>query len=593
MVAPTVRICHKEIDMKKAFAMLLALVLTLSCVAGCGKEPAETQPTESVPTVEPGLELEEKGIVYESLPQKAVIKTALAYLARRARIQYADTNMCTTGAPTMYRWQVNTRQYPESYTTQSVGYSNCATFVYDVYWSALDMEIGGYTTGNLTEVSDKQRIFSYYPNGDETKEQMAEIKNKFLSQLKPADLLIVRYNGEKDGNGHAMLYVGKDVLKGVEGTKEGHDIIHSTGSIYKYGDSVEEYEINGTVQTMGTYQFFEEDAGMYFFGKLKSIVILRPLEVFTKDIPENTLNRMRNMDNVMVEKLSSHGNGHTANPGDTIRYSFYITNSNDKDVTLEIQDTLPTLAAFVSADKECPCLVQGENLSWQVTVPAQKTITVSYEVKVKEDAPMGQAITSDKATVGGIAVPCHNVFVGRTLSKQEQADLHTAVTALADSRLLRGADLVNALYSKALKVETILPEAFSGIMEDLFQSVGELYQINGNSPYAEVVAPGLFGGRNVIQRNMSVDNASQYMRTDAIRTRLPYYEQLMVGDVLLGDPGEGEGQMYMVLTEGMLNLLTGETLDAESSQTLALDPVMSYTRFAVIRPAMLLDNKAK
>ena len=45
MVAPTVRICHKEIDMKKAFALLLALVLTLSCVAGCGKEPAETQPT--------------------------------------------------------------------------------------------------------------------------------------------------------------------------------------------------------------------------------------------------------------------------------------------------------------------------------------------------------------------------------------------------------------------------------------------------------------------------------------------------------------------------------------------------------------------
>ena len=579
--------------MKKVFVLLLALVLAAGCFAGCGKAPAETQPTETTPTVEPGLELEENGIVYESLAQKAVIKTALAYLARRTRIQYADTNMLTTGAPTMYRWSAGARKYPEAYTSQNVGYSNCAAFTYDVYYSALDMKIGGYTTRNLTEVSGKQRIFAYYPKGDETQEKMAEIQEKFLSRLKPADLIIVRYNGAKDGNGHAMLYVGKDVLKGVEGAKEGHDIIHSTGSTYKYGDRVEKYEKNGTVQTMGTSRFFEENSSLYIFSKLKSIVILRPLEVYKKDIPENTLNRMRNMENVMVEKLSSHSNGHTANPGETVTYSFHITNGNDKDVTLDITDKLPTLATFVSSAQDYPCTAEGESLKWKVTVPAQKTVTVSYEVKVKEDAQMGQTIASNEATVGGIAVPCHNVFVGKTLTKQEQADLNTAVTALADSRLLRGSELVNALYSKALKVETVLPEDFAGIMEDLFQSFGELYQLNGKSPYAEAVAPGLFGGRNVVQRNMSVDTASQYMRTDAIRTRLPYYEQLTVGDVLLGELGEGEEnrRMYMVLPGGMLNLLTGEMVEQKDAQSVALDPVMSYKRFAVIRPSMLIGNK--
>ena len=572
--------------MKKVLSLLLALILALSCFAGCGKE--DDQPTEPVPTVEPGLELEENGIVYESLAQKAVIKTALAYLARRTRIQYADTNMCTTGAPTLYRWQAGARQHPESFTSQYIGYTNCAAFTYDVYWSALDIKIGGYTTRNLTEVSGKQRIFAYYPKGDETKEKMAEIQEKFLSKLKPADLIIVRYNGAKDGNGHAMLYVGKDVLKGVEGAKEGHDIIHSTGSTYKYGDRVEKYEKNGTVQTMGTSRFFDEESSLYIFSKLKSIVILRPLEVYKRDIPENTLNRMRNMDNIMVEKLSTPGNGHTVNPGDNIRYSFYITNSNDKDVTLDITDTLPTLATFVSSAQEYPCTVEGSSLKWQVTVPAKKTITVSYDVQVKADAKAGQTIASGKATVGGIIVPCHNLFVGRTLTKQEQADLNTAVTVLADSRLLRGTALVNALYSKALKVEEILPEDFAGIMENLYQSFGDLYQINSGSPYAQAVAPGLFGGRNTIQRNMTTENASQFMRQEAIRTRLPYYDQLMVGDVLLGDLGEGEGQMYMVLSDGMLNLMTGEKLDAQTAQTVALDPVMSYKRFAVIRPSMLL-----
>ena len=579
--------------MKKFLAFLLAFVLLLGCFAGCGKEPVETQPTETTPTVEPGLELEENGIVYESLAQKAVIKTALAYLARRARIQYADTNMCTTGAPTLYRWQAGARQHPESFTSQYVGYSNCAAFTYDVYWSALDIKIGGYTTRNLTEVSGKQRIFAYYPKGDETQEKMAEIREKFLSKLKPADLIIVRYNGAKEGNGHAMLYVGKDVLKGVEGAKEGHDIIHSTGSTYKYGDRVEKYEKNGTVQTMGTSRFFEENSSLYVFSKLKSIVILRPLEVFKRDIPENTLNRMRNMDNVMVEKLSTPGNGHTVNPGENIRYSFYITNGNDKDVTLDITDTVPTLATFVSSAQEYPCTQEGNSLKWKVTVPANKTITVSYDVQVKADAQSGQSIASKEATVGGIVVPCHNVFVGKTLTKQEQADLNTAVTALADSRLLRGAELVNALYSKALKVESVLPEDFTGILDSLYQNFGELYQINSKSPYAEAVAPGLFGGRNTVQRNMTTENASQFMRQEAIRTRLPYYDQLMVGDVLLGDLGEGEGQMYMVLSDGMLNLMTGEKLDAQTAQTVALDPVMGYKRFAAIRPSMLMDNKAE
>ena len=42
-----------------------------------------------------------------------------------------------------------------------------------------------------------------------------------------------------------------------------------------------------------------------------------------------------------------------------------------------------------------------------------------------------------------------------------------------------------------------------------------------------------------------------------------------------------------------LAVMTGETLDTQTAQTVALDPVMSYKRFAVIRPSMLMDNKAE
>ena len=579
--------------MKRLISLILALILVLSCFAGCKKEPAETQPsTEATVPVEPGLELEENGIVYESLAQKAVIKTALAYLARRARIQYDDTNMLTKGTLNMYRWQAGVRQYPESYTAQNIGYTNCAAFTYDVYWSALDMKIGGYTTRNLTDVGGKQRIFSYYPKGTETPEEQKAVMEKFLSKLKPADLIIVRYNGAKDGNGHAMLYVGKDVLKGVEGAKDGHDIIHSTGGSYQYGDRTEKYEAKGTVQTMGTSRFFDESSSLYVFSKLKSIVILRPLEVYNKEIPENTLNRMRNMDNVVAEKLSSHALGHTASPGEGINYLFSVTNHNDKAVTVTIEDTVPAFTTLESADKTEICSVSGDKLIWQLTIPANTTSSLNYSVKVNGDATVGQEIAADKGTVGGISVPCHSVFVGRTLTKQEQTDLVAAVDALADSRLLRGEDLVNALYSKTLKVETILPEGFDTIWGSLFQNFEDLSYINPDSPYADAIAPGLMGGRNLLSRNLADDNKAQYMRLEGVRTRLPYADQLMVGDVLMGELGseETERVMYLYTGEQMVNLLSGKEIEYKPVQD-CLTPVLSYKRFVVLRPSLLLDNQ--
>ena len=500
--------------------------------------------------------------------------------------------MLTKGTLNMYRWQAGIRQYPESYTAQNIGYTNCAAFTYDVYWSALDMKIGGYTTRNLTDVGGKQRIFSYYPKGVETPEEQKAVMEKFLSKLKPADLIIVRYNGAKDGNGHAMLYVGKDVLQGVEGAKEGHDIIHSTGGSYQYGDRTEKYESNGTVQTMSTSRFFDESSSLYVFSKLKSIVILRPLEVYKKEIPENTMNRMRNLDNIMVEKLSSHALGHTANPGDTITYTFSVTNNNDQPVTLNVQDTVPTLTTLVSADKTDICSVSGDQLTWQLTVPAKATASLLYSVKVNADAQAGQEIAGNKATVGGVLTPCHSIFVGRTLTQQEKADLLAGVDALVDSRLLRGKDLVNALYSKALKVETILSEDFDGIWASLFQNFEDLSYINPDSPYADAIAPGLMGGRNLLSRNLADDNKAQYMRLEGVRTRLPYPDQLMVGDVLMGELGaeETEGVMYLYTGEQMVNLLSGKEIEYKPVQD-CLTPVLSYKRFVVLRPSLLLDNQ--
>lgn len=593
--------------MKKLFLMFLAFALVMSIFAGCKKEPAPSQPTE--PDMKTGLELEENGIIYESLAQKAVVKTALAYLARGSRIQYDDSRLTAPGTPALYRWQYGVRESPEAYTSQNPGYTNCAAFTYDVYMSALDMKIDGYTTAKLTGVEGKQRIYSYYPKGTETDEEKQAVEAEFRANLKMGDLIIIRYNGAKEGNGHAMLYVGSKVLEGVEGyrgtategtdasdstqdTRFNYDIIHSTGSSYKYAERKETYEQKGTVQMTSTDSLFDASTGRYVFGKLKSIVILRPLEIFKREVPENTLNRMKNMDNVVVEKLSSHSIGWTAGPGDSITYQFSITNKNDKEVTITIEDTVSALTTLETFDKTEECSAEGDQLCWKATIPANTTTTISYRVKVKENAKPDQIITADKATVGGVSVPCASVFVARTLSQQEQDNLQTEVTDQVGNQLLRGAELVNALYSKVLKVDNILPDDYEGIMESLFKTFEDESYLNSDSLYEDAVAPGMFGGRNLLQRTMTMDNMSQFRRTESIRTRLPYGNQLVVGDVLIGElgPEETDRAMYLFLGEKMLNLLSGKEIEYVPAQD-CLNQVMSYKRFVILRPSMLLNQQ--
>ena len=587
-------------------SILLVALLMLGCFSGC---KGVSDPADKTLTVNPdGLALEENGIVYESLAQKAVIKTALAYLARGTRIQYADTRLNVNSAPsnagTLYRWQAGVRKSPEEYTTQYLGYSNCAAFTHDVYLAALDMSIGAYTTSMMTQLGGKQRVYKYFPTGEETAEQMAAVEAEFRSHLKIGDIIVVRYNGSKTGNGHAMLYVGEKVLQGVEGyrgaaaekTDENgvpadngyvYDIIHSTGSNYDYTNQVEKYEMHGTVQITSVDSLFDDKNHRYVFDKLDSIAIIRPLENFTKDVPEDTQNRMLYMENIVAEKLSSHTGGMTVNPGDTMSFTFSITNKNGKDVTLAVKDKVPENTTYVSGAETA----EGGALGWTVTVPAGKTEEVSYTVRVNENAVPGQYIAGTEGSVGGVPVNCPKVYVGRTLSKEEREALLTAARNLSDTPL-RGMELANALYREVPGMGDLLTDDINAVLNEVFTPSGMYYYLSGEDGYGNMVAPGLFGGRYVPQRDLTMADADSLARQENNRTRLPYADQLMVGDILIAvENAETEAKkLYLYTGEKMLDLLSGGTLTYADSAA-CLEKVIAYNRFAILRPSLMLDSK--
>lgn len=572
--------------MKRVISLLMTMILLMGCFAGCAKAPVSTEPLTENPN---GLALEENGIVYETLAQKAVVKTALAYFARGARIQYDDTRLNVSGAPaadgTLYRWQAGVRNSPEAYTTQNVGYFNCAAFVHDAYYAALDVKIGATYTGTLAAIDDARRVFQYKPTGEETDEDKAAVEKEFFDTLKMGDIIVSR---STDGiNGHTMVYVSKEVLKIAEGKTDvenyTYDCIHSSG--YSYDGMAEKYEEKGTVSKTSTSSFFTKSSSRYFM-KLQSLTIIRPLNTFQGEVPENSKNRMVYMENVVAEKLSSHTAGMTVNPKDEITYTFSITNKNTTAVTLAVKDTIPENTSFVSSEN---CYKKGKNLSWTVTVPAGETAEVSYVVKVARKAKAGQYIESTAGSVGGVAVNCPRVYVGTTLTAEQQTALLSALETY-EATEIRGMELANALYKDVLKTE-LLTDDFATILNNLYRKEESYYYLEtAENAYTNCIAPGLFGGRYVPQRSVAETDAQLYRRYESIRTRLPSADHLMVGDILLVETPGTFQRIFLYTGEKMLRLdSTGEFFFMEVDTCLAT--TIGYSRFAVLRPSLMLDNK--
>ena len=478
--------------------------------------------------------------------QEAILATAESYLLRGPRIQYDDTRLCPDyDLPPIYRWQRNLKQ-PEDYTSQMTGYTNCAAFTYDLYKMALGYDIKYWCTEMLIDGED-MLAYRYYPTGQETEAEKAAIEKVFRDAMEPGDILVIRYGGKSLGNGHAMLYVGGD------------DFIHSRGKNYWYSGKNEQYEPDGSIQRDKVSTLFDPENRRYAFGCV-SFGIIRPLITWKGTLPENTVNRVENLRGILAEKLCSHeSSGRTVNPGEKITYSFSITNTNSQAVTLEAENRIPE-----------HCEEAGKLLSWQITVPAGRRETVSYTARVSGDAPAGSCIFSE-GKIGGVKFTCPRVYVGRTLTVVEQAAL---LGTLYSTSALKGMDRINALYDRAFGWEPLpQPEA---ILKDAFvlhpQSQKSYIRDTG-SQYASCTAPGMYGGRSVVEPE----------EQDPERTRFPKAEQLVTGDVLVYSEEPG-------FTKCGVSLFAGDTLwnmEGEPETAAAgLERVLSYHHFLILRPSM-------
>lgn len=496
--------------------------------------------------------------------QEALIGTAESYLRRGSRVQYDDGNMSPYGE---YRWQQGVRA-PEEYTVDHVRYTNCAAFCHDVYLYGLGYEIGMWTTRVMIDADDSIRPFYYEPTGNETDAEKAQIEQKFMQEIQPGDIIVYRYSG----GGHAMFYAGNG------------NIIHSTGSTYSYAKMKEIYEPSIRYKQVKDL-FTPEDSRYTFGGKVLKLALIRPLNTWKENVPQNTVNRVTTMRGIVAEKLSSHNECATVNPGEEMTFTFYVYNTNKEEAKLEITDIVPANTTYVSGAQT----VKDGKLSWNITLPAGQYKEVSYTVRVDDNQELTKSgyIYGEDAKVGGVTVKCPKVLVKNTLTKEEQDKISKAANELKNSDMA-DFDKVIAIYKNALGIDNVLPgEKYEDIGEGVFKidtewNEPEYYQLGRHllredGTYARMVVPSCYGGRGV-------DGEPHGQRT-----RLLKEEHFMVGDILVAR-NINEKNMFIYTNEGLLDLNKGTIVEDSKTYLAGLQGLDNYDYYyVVLRPSMAIE----
>ena len=505
--------------------------------------------------------------------QEALIATAEAYWLRGERLQYADTRFTTSGSSygSEFRWQ-STVNTPEDCTLTDWGYTNCAAFTYENYYQTFGYKLPNnmYTTSNLAKYAadNGMEVFVYNrtKGSTQTEEEKQQVMEEFFATLQPGDIICIR---REANTGHALLYVGNG------------EILHSGGSTYVYTGSygVEKYEASVRRVRVDNY-FFNPDisSGGDVFTVATKLQIIRPLDVMTNAITENTANRLENLRNVVAEKISSHVRAQTAEKGEEITFTYAMHNLGDKAVTLTIKETIPSELEHISGGTR-----SGDTLTWMVTVPAHGRASVSYIAKVKTTVAYGTTIQSTESYVGGVRVKCEPITVNKKLTKtQQDALIAAAQKLLTDGSSLSGLALVNDLYKQATGIESIfgtndfltVTEGSQGCFTyHMTYSSKNIYKLNPDGDYANMLAPSLYGGYRLWASEFAND-----------RTRLAKVQDLQIGDILLGRTSSSQA-VFMWL---------GEDIGFISMSTKALDTVAPADRlerllaygyyYAIMRP---------
>ncbi len=482
---------------------------------------------------------------------------AKAFYDRRYYVQYDQLSMERVNL-TSHRG--NSRAIPEDATAQKLLYTDCAYFVRMCYYNAFEYDFGAaFTTAGLVKLSDIRTF--YWEKDDGNVEQAAQ---NLLQVLQPGDL--IAYRNAANTNGHVLLYIGSGKL------------LHSTGFggiDYNYTRKADNFEPGGTLIYSTMDELLNKNDPQYLFADKSVLVVLRPLmEDLT--ITENTKARVAGLQNIVVSKTTSHPDGVTANPGDTVTFTIEIKNNNNTVKSVQITEVVPAGMTYNGTSGA------GSTLHWDMEIDAGETMQFSYSFVVNNDVEYDTMISCANTKVNGVQINDCPVYVMKTLSVEQQNSIVAAAQTVTSAE--NSLDFAKQAYANAFNYALPIDNT-EAIFTEVF-----------NTPSGGCVKPTQSGGEI---RSMMVETiyGGQNTKTESallgVRTSNPTTVNMVAGDILVFFTGDSAdtGEIYLYLgNDKLVSVKNGEIVAYDTvlrSQAVTVSLLGQYA-FCLLRPSAVM-----
>ena len=475
---------ERRMPMKRIIPMLALLALLCACTVPPqqpeeppAQEPRQEAPLQNEKQEEPTDMAEEtvrqpgptEGLSEE---QKAIYDIAMAYYDKGALVQYCDRQLTYLGTKGPLR--AADLVTPEAATSQSILYSMCSKFTFEIFYEAFQkpdgthyqfgrLPVRKYHTYYLIKLAQPDSAYynpditvRYWQNPGQDREN---VRQELLDTLEPGDVLIYK---SKD-SGHTLLYLGGDLV--INSTAHRRENI-GTGGSYDYKNHRDITEPNGTVgltslldDVLAVPSSLTKAFSKYVLAaNITDLAILRPLDEIRQGGYELTpaARNRRALSRLSTEKTASVEKFETVNPGDTITYTVTLKSCDENAAFsgVELRDQVPEGTRLLEAGDGCRA--EGNLLTWYVDVPALQSVSVSFTVEVT--AEPGSVITACDGSVGGLPLAGITTRVASTLTPAQQALLQErAVSVAAASSDMPG--FLAALYREVTGQALNLPDA--------------------------------------------------------------------------------------------------------------------------------------
>jgi uncharacterized repeat protein (TIGR01451 family) len=293
------------------------------------------------------------------------------------------------------------------------------------------------------------------------------------------------------------------------------------------------------------------------------------------------------MKGVTFDKTVDVGTSSAVYKNGEITYTVTVTNNGESIEYFTLRDVICDNVSFVSGTHIDRLTVDGKILTWNLRVGAGSTVTVSWTVKVNENAKAGSLIDGTNTTVNGISVT-KTVNTVSAYTAQEMALLiqkakeYAAASKTFADPILMAKSLYREVFGTDVFGEDIT--AVKALLEDIIDATNK--SLNTESELCSMVAPYLYGGRDIA--------TTLYIQNNDI-VRLITNANISVGDVICAyDRSESRTVVYIYVGDSTLVAIdsadnTCKTVTMSDSPYEAahvLVTLFAYDLYAVIRPSM-------